>query len=143
MGRKIDYSLRDIYQAWIEHDKNTAQTARALGIGDTTVRRKLTSSGVFVPRAKAEPKSSSLIPKSTFEPIKADIGMNKDAIREKFKLEEGQKVWVLNDRNRPVLVEIEKVNKHNIATKNKYGRTECFTYGDILTGYCAKTGKRG
>ena len=143
MSRKIDYSVQDIFNEWIRLGKNTAQTARALGIGETTVRKKLAAAGLFVPKDKPNPKGSPLVPKSAFDPSTTEIGMNKDAIREKFKVEEGRKVWVLNDRNRPTLVEIEKVNKHNITTKNKYGRTECFTYGDILTGYYAKKGKRG
>jgi hypothetical protein len=137
MTRTIDCTLEEIIACWEENSRNIYRVAKVLGISVSTVRRKLLLSGLYTPKEIGTKPFGAVLPRSV-ETIDA---MTPDAIRGKFKLEEGTEVWVLNHKNKPVLKRIEKANKHNIQVKNKYGRTECFTFGDILTGYVAKTGK--
>ena len=137
MAKVLSCTLEDIVACWKENDKNIYKTAKVLDISAAAVRRKLLFAGLYTPREVETKPFGAVLPRST-ESIN---GMTSDAVRDKFKLEEGAEVWVLNCKNKPVLKRIEKVNKYNIQVKNKYGRTECFTFGDILTGYVAKAGK--
>ncbi len=137
MPKVLKYTSEEIIECWRKNEQNIYRTAKELNVSASTVRNKLLFAGLYTPgEAKTKP-FGSVLPK-TVENIG---GMKPGAIREKFKLEAGAEVWVLNCKNKPVLKRIEKVNKHNIQVKNKYGKAECFTFGDILTGYVAKAGR--
>lgn len=136
----LKYTPEQMAELWERNGRNMYKTAKELDVSITAVRYRLMLAGVHVPKSAAEPKT--IIHTETTEVID---GMTNQTIKDKFKLEEGCNVWVLDTKGKPILRRIEKINRHNIETKNRFGRVECFTYGDILTGHhekCRREGKK-
>ena len=127
-------TLTEIIDAWVMTGHNIKQAARALDVNNSLVRNRLIKAGIHVPNENAKGRPVTEIDSDFVYPVEVIRGMTYDAIREKFKLAEGVKVWVEKD-GKAINKVIKAVHKRNIETTNKYGRVECFTYGDILTGY--------
>ena len=129
-----EVTLSEIIDAWVMAGHNIRQASKALGLNPSTVRRRLTKIGVHSPEESRRGRPEAKMLDDFGYPVEIIQGMTKDAIRERFKLAEGVKVWVEKD-GKALNKVIKAVHKHNIETTNKYGRVECFTYADILTGY--------
>lgn len=134
MGRRVltlDVSNEAIAEAYERLDKNMAAVSRELGITTMIIKHRLNEMGLYV----CKRKKPGMVIRETAETTGAyGMCIPKDHIDTFFDLKPGKKIYV-PVRGKIVVREITKVNPHNVETKNRYGRVECFTKGDIVVCY--------
>ena len=127
--RKVSNEV--IAEAYARLDNNMAAVGRELGITPELVKSRLKQMGLYV----CKRKKPDMVVRGTAETTNAyGMCIPKDRIDHFFDLKPGKKVYV-PVKGKIVVREITKVNPHNVETKNRYGRIECFTKGDIVVCY--------